>query len=137
MKYLNTRGHGSWKRILALSAFAFAFPIGANAQWTVINLHPAGATRSWAIGVGGGQQVGIAGVGGQSHASLWYGIAASWVDLNPAGAVTSLAQGVSGGQQAGYAWFADPATNPPHAGTWNGTAASWVDLNPAGASGSY
>ncbi len=73
MKYLNIRGHRSAGRILALSAFAFAWPVTANAQWDVIQLHPGGATSSRASGVDGGQQVGHATVGGITRASLWSG----------------------------------------------------------------
>lgn len=84
-------------------AAAFLLMIGAvastaNAQWTVVNLHPDGASASYAYGVSGGQQVGYATVGGFHRASLWSGTAASWVDLNPAGATESLAFGVEGGQ---------------------------------------
>jgi hypothetical protein len=65
MKLGNTSAHQSAWRILALIVFAFAWPVNANAQWTVIQLHPAGATASGASGVGGGQQVGsvLAGYG--------------------------------------------------------------------------
>ena len=99
-----------------------------NAQWTVVNLHPVGATNSQAWRVGGGQQVGYAGFGGQHRASLWRGTAASWVDLNPAGVIASNAYGVDGGQQAGSA----SGGGVGRASLWTGTAGSWVDLNPAG-----
>ena len=71
-------------------------------------------------------------MGGSSHASLWSGTAASWVDLNPAGSVSSTAYAVGGGQQAGYAIVGGSS----HASLWSGTAASWVDLNPAGSTDS-
>jgi len=97
----------------------------AFAGWTVVNLNPAAARYSYAVGVSGGQQVGYADVGGADHAGLWSGTAGSWVDLNPAGAIGSDAYDVSGGQQVGEA--------SGYAGLWSGTAASWVNLNPAGA----
>ena len=53
-----------------------------------MDLHPAGATESFAVNIDGGQQVGAAMVDGVFHASLWSGTAASWEDLNtflPAG----------------------------------------------------
>ncbi len=129
MKYLNTRAHRSAGRILALSAFAFAWPVDANAQWDVIQLHPRGASRSWAIGVGDGQQAGFATVDGVDHASLWSGSANSWVDLHPMGADSSQARSVDGGQQMGSAMVG----GLPRASLWSNTAASWVDLTPAGA----
>jgi len=53
-----------------------------------VDLNPAGASQSRTAGVYGGQQVGSALVGGELyvggewHASLWSGTAASWVDLH-------------------------------------------------------
>jgi hypothetical protein len=133
MKYLNKRGHRNAGRILALSAFAFAMPIAANAQWTATNLHPSGATASQAYGVRDGTQVGHAVIGGVDRASLWSGSAGSWVDLNPAGATGSRAIAANGGEQIGYAYFSGVG----HAGRWSGTAASFVDLHPAGFDFSY
>ncbi|MFN0012665.1 MAG: hypothetical protein ACKVS8_13590 [Phycisphaerales bacterium] len=103
--------------------------------WTVINLHPAGATNSLGINVDGGQQVGRATLGGVNRASLWSGTAGSWVDLHPGGATSSLAWGVAGGQQVGSA----SVGGVNRASLWSGTAASWVNLTPAGAteSGAY
>ena len=114
----------------------------AFAEWTVVNLNPAGAF-SYAWGVSGGKQVGEVFVSVReysvAHAALWSGTAASWVDLNPAGAGAqgSIAWGVSGGQQVGDAVFGDIWTCSGnytwHASLWSGTAESWVDLHPAGA----
>ncbi len=98
----------------------------SNAQWNVVGLHPVGATRSQALGVGGNQQVGTTSFGG---AILWSGTAASWVNLNPPGSAFSTAFGVSSGQQVGWAFIAGGV----RAGTWGGTAASWVSLHPPGA----
>jgi len=71
----------------------------AFAGWTVVNLHPAGATSSRAVGVSGGEQVGYAIFNYSApHAGLWTGTKESWVDLNPAGSSNSYAYGVSGGQ---------------------------------------
>ncbi len=101
---------------------------GTAGSW--VNLHPAWAEYSEASGVGGGQQVGFAGVSGVVYrASLWTGTAASWVNLNPAGASNSEAYAVHDGQQVGYADFGGVL----HAGMWSGTAGSWLDLHPAGA----
>src|SRR5690606_13853423 len=129
------RGPGPvWRRLLALLAAATALAGvaevggGARGQWTVTNLHPAGASSSHALGVSGGQQVGDVTIDSALHASLWRGTAASWVDLHPAGAASSQARAVDGGQQVGSASIGGPS----HAGVWSGTAASWVDLNPVG-----
>ncbi len=114
------------------SAIAFVLAICGNAQWTVVNLHPVGATASFATGVDGGQQVGTAYFGNDSRASLWSGTAGSWVDLDPAGASYSGGRDVDGGHQVGYAGVG----GVERASLWSGSAGSWVDLHPTGASGS-
>src|SRR5438552_2249236 len=101
----------------------------AGAQWTITNLHPAGASASLVWGMDAGHQVGRAFVGGQPHASLWSGTAGSWIDLHPEAAVYSDASGVQDGQQVGWAYVA----GAEHAALWTGTAASWMDINPTGA----
>jgi hypothetical protein len=115
--------------VLAIALLEAAPTPGANAQcangeWTVVNLHPVGASFSEATGVGGGQQVGVV----DDHASLWSGTAASWVDLHPAGAIRSWAEGVNDGQQVGRAYMGGTAYR---ASMWSGTAASWASLSPA------
>ncbi len=77
----------------AASAITLFLAICANAQWTVVNLHPEGAGESEAWGVAQGQQVGEARVGFVDHAGPWHGTAGSWVDLHPAGAAQSYAIG--------------------------------------------
>src|SRR5689334_2038601 len=79
----------------------------AHAQWTVTNLHPAGAIRSTAYDVHAGQQVGYASIGDWAtwHAALWKGTAASFVDLHPVGATRSVAGSAYNGQQVGFAVF--------------------------------
>jgi len=134
MKLVNTRGRRGAVRILALSAFVFALAMGANAQWQVINLNPAGATSSGAIGVGDGLQAGRAAVGGITRASLWSGSARSWVDLHPVAMAGSHAMGVDGGSVAGFVF---DAAGVYHASLWSGTANSWVDLHPVGAEQSF
>lgn len=107
---------------------------GTAASW--VDLHPAGATQSWASAVQGGQQVGEVRnpeLFVSTHAALWNGTAESFVDLHPAGAVESSASGVYNGQQFGFANFGSAGR---FAGMWSGTAGSWMNLNPAGASGS-
>src|ERR1700676_2292528 len=84
----------------------------ARAQWTVVDLHPAGATQSFAYGVQGGQEAGQV----DSHAALWTGNAASWVDLNPPTATSSQAWGAGGGQEVGAARI----NGVTHAIVWSG-----------------
>jgi hypothetical protein len=80
---------------------------------------------SFGHGVGDGQQVGRALIGGIDHAALWTGSAASFVDLHPAGSNQSRAIDAAGGWQAGYARFGAVE----HASLWNSTASSWEDLS--------
>jgi hypothetical protein len=91
-----------------------------------VDLHPAGAIRSEARGVGGGSQVGIAWMGASWHAGLWAGTAISFIDLHPATATNSFAVGVDAGQQVGSATIGGSS----HAGVWHGSASSWLDLSP-------
>ncbi|HEX2715726.1 MAG TPA: hypothetical protein VHM88_26385 [Candidatus Acidoferrales bacterium] len=102
---------------------------------TAINLHPRGFTKSYALGVSRGLQVGVGVAPGDfNHALLWRGSAASVVHLDPTGMAAEV-HGACGEQQVGY------GTGPTMAGTahallWRGTAASVVDLNPNGFDGS-
>jgi hypothetical protein len=98
-----------------------AFWNGTAASW--INLHPAGATRSYALGAGGSQQVGYALFGNTEHASVWSGTAASWTSLHTGTGGSSRARATNGVQQVGY--FNGQAS------LWSGTAASRVSLHPA------
>lgn len=120
----------------ALSLLAVAG--AARADWTVTVLHPAGATESSANGVavheGVLQQAGGAVFGGASHAALWTGSAASFVDLHPAGDYTaSAAYGIGGGQQVGVAAVVIPSFGTfQFAALWTGTATSYVSIAPSG-----
>ena len=58
------------RRFLCLASVLTVLCAHANAQWTVTNLHPAGATQSFAFGVSGANQAGQAAVGGVIRASL-------------------------------------------------------------------
>ncbi len=111
---------GSVITLLAVAAFAPA----SRAQWTVVNLHPAGASSSWVHGVDGDQQVGMAELGG-ARAGVWTGTAASWA--NWGGGAWSYISGVGDGQQVGNR----NVNSYAHAALWTGSALSWVDLNPA------
>lgn len=91
--------------VLILSAYA-------SAQWTVVYLHPDGATESGAYGVSGEHQVGYARLGGIGHASLWSGTAASWLDLHPASATESFVYGLDGDRQVGWATVAGFGLRP-------------------------
>lgn len=135
---------GEIRKALLLAAVAVAMVIpgsdlalgqrgtGTNAQaplFTAINLHPHGFTKSYALGVSGGQQVGVGVTSeGFNHALLWRGSAASVVDLTPSRWRAEV-HAVCGGQQVGYG--DGPGTaGGAHALLWRGSAASVVDLNP-------
>lgn len=74
------------------------------------------------------RQACIAAVGGVSHACVWSGTAAWFVDLNPVGAVRSVAYSASGPFQAGYITTA-LNDSPARASLWAGVASSWLDLS--------
>lgn len=118
------------KKLISGSVILLA--VSGSAQWTVVNLHPDGATESGAYGVSGEHQAGYARVGGSDHASRWSGSAASWVDLHPASAAESFVYGMDGDLQVGWARVA----GSEHASLWKGSAASWVDLHPSWATSS-
>ena len=107
-----------------------------------INLHPLGYSYSKALGIRNGQQVGYASsvpypygetfsYHPGSHAMLWTGSAASFVDVNPAGYLASEALATNGTRQGGWAYNSLPVQSQ-HAALWSGTADTFVDLNPAG-----
>lgn len=124
-------------RLLLAAALGCATSVAAAQshqwQWEVINLHPAGASDSWAYAVDEGQQVGQVSVSGEFRSALWTGSAGSWVDLHPAGATDSRGRGVHGGQQVGNARISGVTV----ASLWSGDAGSWVNLHPAGATLSF
>lgn len=114
----------------------------------VTNLHPFGVAFSYskALGVRNGQQVGYLSNNSYpygetfsyhatSHAAMWRGTAASFVDLNPVGFTASEALATNGLQQGGWAYAALPTTTQ-HAALWSGTADTFVDLHPVGFSDS-
>ncbi len=117
-----------YSRALSVVVLFLVGSASAPANWQWVNLHPAGASTSWAIGVDKFQESGFGSFSGQQRAGLWGGTAASWVSLHPASTSESWSWGVSGGVQVGYAkvgalW---------HAALWTGSAGSWVDLHPGG-----
>jgi len=134
MKTLRERK--GWRRLAALM-FVIALPLTlaspgstARAEWTYVNLNPAGATNGSALfGVADGQQVGIIEGPGPVTAAVWSGTAGSYVNLNPPASFSSSAHGVSQGRQVGQLVL--PGVNG-HAAMWSGAANSYVDLQPAG-----
>ncbi len=123
-------------RLAACASVLLALAGSASAQWTVTNLHPAGATASEAYDIRGGQQIGIAVVGGKRHASLWTGAADSWIDLHPESSSSefdeSVAFGISDDHQVGYIINSLSPTGDSRAGFWSGSASSWSSLDPSG-----
>jgi hypothetical protein len=120
-------------RVAVPTALGLLVAGDASAQWSYVNLHPAGATESRAIATTDTQQAGWARMSGAQHAGLWSATAASFVDLDPACATSSLGHATTGTEQAGYAFFGSLQL----ASLWSGTAASWINLNPTGATASY
>lgn len=107
-----------------------ALPSSAMAQWTITNLHPAGAESSAASSVFDGQQVGSAMYNGVTRATRWSGTAASAVDLHPSGSSYSSATsvGVGAGRQAGWGYLADIVGQ--RALHWNGSTGTVIDITP-------
>lgn len=140
--YLASPAHRGRVGVVAASAALALGSLGvssaARGQWSVTNLHPTSWEYSGALGAFGPQQVGSVGysipTGGEvTHASMWNGSAASWIDLHPAG-FKSVAYATSGEHQVGYIDYTDPSGPTPRpqtrASLWSGTAASWVNLHP-------
>lgn len=101
---------------------------GTAATW--VNLHPAGASESFAFDGAGTKQSGFVIISGAERAALWSGTAASFVNLHPAAAIESYVVAIDTATQAGYVNIA----GVERACLWSGTAASFVDLHPTGAS---
>ncbi len=127
----HTRGMRSvaWLLIVGLAVPA------TQAQWTATNLHPAGATSSMANAVygfgAGGQQGGVAVVGGQNRASLWKNTSASWTDLHLTNATGSQILSIDEFSQVG-AVYGKNGSGGNRAAMWAGSAASYQDLHPTG-----
>ena len=111
-------------QILIATAATISLTSIANAQWTVTNLSPVGATNSVAWSTAGTGQAGYADIGGVLRAVTWSGSFASFVDLNPTGAAESIVYATNGTQHAGYASLGGVV----QAGIWSGTASSWEAL---------
>ena len=125
---------GNLKLVLSAGVCAaMATPSLAQYQATIIN--PAGYTEAFCEGAGGGKQVGFGrlGVGFNTHALLWTGTSASFVDLNPDGYDGSVAYGSGGNQQVGVGFD----LGIDRAMLWTGTAESFVDMSPADTTGSF
>jgi hypothetical protein len=92
------------RRLLASAVLASILVAGpALADYTAVILNPSKFIYSDATGISGGQQVGFGAsfvtTGGQGHALLWSGTAASYLDLHqylPAGYISSQAFGIDG-----------------------------------------
>ncbi len=124
--------------VMGMAAVASAEPA---VQYRAIDLGPVAFPSSRAVGVGGGQAVGIGEVAnaniyspefysqypteGTPHALLWNGTTA--VDLNPAGFTASGAAATTGTSQVGFGRTPGGKT---HALLWHGTAAAVADLHP-------
>ncbi|MBI1189935.1 MAG: hypothetical protein GC200_04545 [Tepidisphaera sp.] len=119
-------------RVVALLAAIYCSS-AAFAQWTVTNLHPAGATESRCEGIGlspgGVREVGYVTTSGIYHAAMWSGSVASFTDLQPSisGITQTMCAGISGSQQIGTGYLSN---GYPVALLWSGTPSSATILNP-------
>jgi hypothetical protein len=120
--------------IVVLCAGGTAF---GQASWTVVRLHPPGATASSAVGVDGTSVVGSVLTGSQTIAALWNLPSNVPTDLTPVGIFGGEVAAAGGGQQVGYLdRNLQPGLVRPRAVLWRGTAASFVDLtSPVGTAG--
>ncbi len=109
----------------ALIALAVAPP--CLAQWTVTNLHPDGASESYAPSLGPGLQTGSAVFDGVRRAGYWQGSAASWTDLHPADAIESRAGRFREGLLLGVV---EPARFESRAVLWPDGLAPLIDITP-------
>ena len=102
-----------------------AVPLAASAAlYRATLLHPPGFAGSFAVGASAGVQGGAGcgdATGGESHAFLWMGSAASVIDLNPADFKWSYVEAISDGQQVGGAG-GDSTGNSTHAFLWAGSS---------------
>ncbi len=103
--------------------------VWAGSSTTFSELHPAGATRSFAVALDGNQYGGNATFNGVSHAYWWTAATPeAGIGLSPGSAYASSGVvAIRGGQQAGLARLA--SSQRLNAMVWNGTAASVVNLN--------
>ncbi|MBL9030704.1 MAG: hypothetical protein JNM80_03235 [Phycisphaerae bacterium] len=94
----------------------------------IATLNPPGHTAQL-LGMVPGQQVGwtVPTTGSPTHAALWRGSAASWVDLNPSNSSLSQAWATAGTIQVGG--YAPNGASLSRACAWFGTAESVVNLH--------
>jgi hypothetical protein len=111
----DNRPHPSFSRVAAtfVAFAALAWATGARAAWTVVNLHPAGATSSHLTGIRNGQEVGQV----DGNTAVWTGTPGSYVTLGP-----GILYGTDGVEQVGY--------TPTGPAAWYGTPGSKIDLTP-------
>jgi hypothetical protein len=96
---------------------------------TFTSLHPSGYSLSYANDTDGTHQFGFArDTGGNDHAFMWSGTAASGVNMDPPGARASRIFATAAGRQVGDAEYPPPDLGNRKAGYWTGTAASFTLL---------
>jgi hypothetical protein len=89
-----------------------------------LSLHPTGYSNSSSTAIDGEHQFGSANTpfpGPTTHAGMWTGTAASFVDLHPPGASRSWIGHAADGQQVGSAEIGGTLTS----GTWDGAAGTF------------
>jgi hypothetical protein len=119
------------RKLIQTASLLVALTGIASAQWTVTNLHPAGASRSEIQGVNGTIQYGFAIVAGVTSASVWTGTSTSWVNLHPQNALGSVIT-----SSDGVTHYGEVGAPTGRAAMWVGNSPNWTNLNPFGAVGS-
>lgn len=98
-----------------------------------MNLHPDGATYSYAYGAFGDRQFGEANFAGTIKGGYWTGSASSWVSLHPTGCPDSSIRGGDGTRFVGFATLG----GRDRALLWLGGADNYVNLSPGADITSY
>ena len=104
---------------------------------TMIELHPAGADRSWALATDGVWQGGyVTGwYSGYASAVIWKGYPWSAVDMHPPNSRSSKIEGMAVGAQVGYAQRTAAYNFDWHAILWHDTPESWINMHPSAYNG--
>ncbi len=111
---------------------ALPFNVDHAAMWrgtreSFIDLHPAGAIRSYCLATDGTLQGGFADFSNGSHPGVWNGSSQSWKDLTPMG-LSGKVNGMAPGVQVGKVNF----VGSERAALWRGTPESFEDFGPPG-----
>jgi hypothetical protein len=129
---------------LLLGIAIMAASRNSHGQYIATSLHPIGFLSTEAVGIFGGQIVGVGqapATGDHSHALVWDKATSQYVDLHPTGFEHSIAYDTNGSVQVGIATTVvhgpQGTVHKTQAMLWHGSEASAVNLHPAGVTDSY